>query len=127
MAGQEFTARAMRRSVLSGTRATHPTPPVITVQSAKTVVVHIAMEAITGTSITFSIWEINPVTGRLKAAATLATAAMTAAGYATLTIGPGVATVANAALSTIAPKQFNITPTGTFSSANYDVSVELID
>ena len=127
MAGQDFTQRNRREVYARAVRTTHPSAVDLTIARSKTVMIHISMEAITGTSITFTITAKDPVTGRATAAAVLASAAITAAGYSTLTIGPGVATVSNVSLQAIAPRVLSIVPTGTFSSAEYVVTAELID
>jgi hypothetical protein len=126
MAGQEFTSRDLRTIYEREVRTTHPDPVDIHIQRSKTVRVHISLEDIDGTSITVTLTAVDPVTGRASATV-LASAALAAAGYVTLTIGPGVATVANASLQTVAPRILRTTITGT--TTDYDVSVvaELID
>lgn len=125
MAGQEFNERAIRRSVIPAVaRTSHPAEIDIPLAFDTGCVVHIALEAITGTSITVSLYAVHPVTGRVTTAAVLASAGLTAAGYTTLTIAPGVATVSNVSLQAVAPRILRIIITGTITSYTVDVSVE---
>ena len=128
MAGQSFTPRELRTIIARGSRATHPTASASDIQitRSKTVKVHIALEEITGTSITVTLTEINAVTGRV-AGTVLASAALNAAGYVTLTIGPGVTTVSNVALGAIAPRILRTTITGTITTYDVSIVAELID
>lgn len=126
MAGQDFTSKQLRTIYGRAVRTSHPTAVDTVISHAKTVRVHISLEDIDGTSITVTLTAVDPVTGRASATV-LASAALNAAGYVTLTIGPGVATVANASLQTVAPRILRTTITGTIT--DYDVSIvaELID
>ena len=126
MVGQNFTEKALRTIYEREVRTSHPTAVDTVISRAKTVRVHISLEDIDGTSITVTLTAVDPVTGRASATV-LASSALNAAGYVTLTIGPGVATVANASLQTVAPRILRTTITGTIT--DYDVSVvaELID
>ena len=126
MAGQDFTSKQLRTIYGRAVRTSHPTAVDTVISHSKTVRVHISLEDIDGTSITVTLTAVDPVTGRVSATV-LASSALNAAGYVTLTIGPGVATVANASLQTVAPRILRTTITGTIT--DYDVSVvaELID
>lgn len=126
MAGQEFTSRDLRTVYERGVRTSHPAAVDIHIQRSKTVRLHISLEDIDGTSITVTTTAVDPRTDRASATV-LASAALNAAGYVTLTIGPGVATVANASLQSVAPRILRTTITGTIT--DYDVSIvaELID
>ena len=127
MAGEEFTERKIRRSVYGReVRTSHPAAVDIPFNRNTGAVVHIALESITGTSITVTLTGVNPVTGRVSATL-LASAALNAAGYTTLTIAPAVATVSNVALNAIAPRILRITITGTITNYDLDLSVEQID
>ena len=128
MAGNNFTERNLRTILARGSRTAHPTASASDVQitRSKTVKVHVALEAIDGTSITVTLTEINPVTGRISGTV-LASAALNAAGYVTLTIGPGVATVSNVSLGTIAPRILRTTITGTITTYDVSIVAELID
>lgn len=127
MAGQNFTERATREIYGRDVRTSHPSAVDIKITRAKTVRVHISLEDIDGTSITVSLYAVDPVTGRVTSSAVLASAALNAAGYVTLTIGPGVATVANASLQSVAPRILRTIITGTITDYDVAVTAELID
>lgn len=125
MAGQEFKERGIRRSVIPAVaRTAHPSALDIPNSFDTGVMVHVSLEAITGTSITVSLYGVDPVTGRVTGSALLASSALAAAGYVTLTISPGVATVSNASLQAVAPRILRIIITGTITSYTVDVTVE---
>lgn len=127
MAGQDFTARTIRRNwIPSAARTTHPNNyDDITIQRAKGVKVYIDITAFSGTSITFTLSGLDPASGTVYTV--LASAAKSATGAFQLTVAPWVATAANVSLSDIAPSKLRLTTSGTITSVTWQASVELID
>uniref|UniRef100_UPI0039C111DF hypothetical protein n=1 Tax=Pseudomonas aeruginosa TaxID=287 RepID=UPI0039C111DF len=68
MAGEEFSPRNLRTILARGSRTSHPTASASDVQITKSkgVKIHVSLEEITGTSITVTFTEVNPVTGRVS-------------------------------------------------------------
>ena len=128
MAGQEFTQRNLRTILDRGSRTAHPTASASDVQitRSKGVRIHVSLEEITGTSITVTFTEVDPVTGRLSGTV-LASAAITGVGKTVYTIAPGVTTVSNVAVGTVCPRILRTTITGTITTYDVSIVAELVD
>ena len=128
MAGEEFSPRNLRTILARGSRTSHPTASASDVQITKSkgVKIHVSLEEITGTSITVTFTEVNPVTGRVSGTV-LASAALTGVGNTTYTIAPGVTTVSNVSLGTVCPRILRTTITGTITTYDVSIVAELVD
>jgi hypothetical protein len=122
MAGPTFFPRTFETYLAQATRTSHPTAVAVEQTSYRGVKFYIDITALTGTSLTFTIQAVDPVNGTLSTV--LASAAKTGTGAFTLTVAPDATTVANVALSDYAPMKWQITVTGTFTSAAYHISYQ---
>lgn len=84
----------------------------------------INLSAFTGTSVTFTLQGIDPISG--NAYTLLESAAKNATGTFTLTLAPGIAASSNVAAQDILPSQWKLITTGTFTVATYSVHAELL-
>lgn len=126
MAGQQFIARSLRKNWVARTaQADHNTAvPDVSITRSTTVRVYIDISEFTGTSVTFTLYSVDPNSG--NETSMLASAAKTGTGTFIMTIGPGVATVSNVALSDIAPRTLRLKTTGTITTVSWTAAVELI-
>lgn len=124
MAGPTFFPRTFETYLASAARTTHPTAVPVEQGSYRSLKFYIDITAFTGTNITFTLQAVDPISGNVSTV--LASAAKTGTGPFVLTVGPGVTSVANVSLSDIAPRRWQITTTGTITSATYSVSYERI-
>lgn len=122
MAGPTFFPRTFETYLPLEARTSHPTAVAVDQGSYRGVKIYIDITALTGTSLTFTLQAVDPVTG--TASTVLASAAKAGTGAFTLTVYPDSATVANVALADVMPRQWKITVTGTFTSATYHISYE---
>jgi hypothetical protein len=84
----------------------------------------VEVSAFTGTSITFTIQGYDPLSDSVYTL--LASAAITGTGTTTYLIYPGCVAVANAVANNVLPEAWQVTATGTITSATYSVRAELI-
>ena len=84
----------------------------------------IDISAFSGTSITFTIYAVDPISG--NTVSLLASAAQTGTGTIYLHIYPGAVAVANKVANEALPYQWKLTPSGTITSVTYSVHAELI-
>jgi hypothetical protein len=108
-------------------RTAHTNSPTYWNGNATGLVLDIALEAITGTSITFTVEAIDPITGR--AVTILASAAKTGPGAFRLVVAPGATAVetGSATLATVAPLRWRLVPSGTITSVTYAVTAEYVN
>jgi len=122
MAGATFFPRTYETYLPTAARTSHPTAVPVDQSSYRGAKFYIDITALTGTSLTFTIQAVDPVTGNVSTV--LASAAKTGTGPFTLTVYPGTTTVANVALSDVMPRRWQITVTGTFTNATYAIAYE---
>lgn len=122
MAGSTFYPRTLETYLASGARTSHPTPTAVDQGSYRGLKVYVDISAFTGTSITFTLQALDPISG--TASTVLASAAKSATGAFTLTVAPGVATAANVALGDYAPDRWQLQQSGTITSVTYSVAYE---
>ncbi len=84
----------------------------------------INVASITGTSVTYTITGVDPISG-LSTGTILASAAQAAAATIDLIIFPGATVTANRGISSVMPLKWKITTTGTWTSLTHSVYVEL--
>ncbi len=84
----------------------------------------INISAFTGTSITFTIVGVDPISGLTYTL--LASAAKSAAGLFTLLVAPAATAAANVAVVDLLPEQWKLVPSGVITSVTYSVRAELI-
>ena len=87
--------------------------------------VTINLSALTGTSATYTIEGLDPISGNASGTL-LASAAKTATGTFTLTIYPGIAETANVDQSDVLPIWWRIKTTGTYTVCTWSAYAELI-
>lgn len=87
--------------------------------------VTINLSAITGTSVTFTLEGLDPISG-LSSGTLLASAAKTATGTFTLTIYPGLTETANVDSADVLPLWWRIKTTGTYTVCTWSAYAELI-
>lgn len=126
MAGQQFTERSLRKNWVNREGQSDHSVAIddITISRSTGVRVYIDISAFSGTSITFTLYSVDPATG--SEYSLLASAAKSATGAFTLTIGPGVATVQNVALGDFAPRKLRLKTSGTITSVDWTAAAELI-
>ena len=107
----------------SAARTSHSNSSEVNTQSAKNITVDIDVTAFTGTSITFTLQGYD--TAKQGWYTLVATAAISAAGHSTLTVGPEVTIVANAAAQRVVPLRVRLVPSGTITSVTYSASILL--
>lgn len=122
MAGPTFFPRTFETYLEPAARTTHPTAVEVHQGNYRGVKFYIDITAFSGTSITYTIQAVDPVTG--TASTVLASAAKNGTGAFTLTVYPDTATAANVALSDVAPRIWQITTSGTITSVTYGISYE---
>lgn len=123
MAGQVFNERKLA-NLGSSTFTSHATASNINVGVARGVKFYIDITAWSGTSVTYTVQCVDPVTGSLSTV--LASAAKSATGAFTLTVAPDIASVTNVALADFAPRIFRLQTSGTITSVTHTVSYELL-
>jgi hypothetical protein len=126
MAGQNWFGRQLYRLLPSAARTTHPVIPNINVGNARGIKFYIDITAWSGTGIVFTVSHVDPITST-SSATVLASASKAATGAFTLTIMPGVGTVANVALNDVVPRTLKLVTSGTITSVTYSVAYELFD
>jgi len=93
-------------------------------QSYKGVTVHINLATFTGSSVTFTLETLDPISG--NAITLLASAAKSSAAYFTLKVYPGCVAVANSVLNEALPIWWRIKTTGTYTVCTWSAYAELI-
>lgn len=114
---------ANRRTTLflPGARNTHEAnPKQISTTSVNTLTVDINVTAFSGTSITFTV-QGQDSQGNWYTL--LASAAISATGRSTLTVGPQSPTAANASANRVVPNRVRVLTSGTITSVNYYVDL----
>lgn len=104
------------------TTGAHLTPTNYTNSQFTGIRLHIDISAFSGTSITFTLQGVDPVSG--DAYTVLASAAKSSAAPFTLTVAPGIAATANVSANEPAPYRWNLVTTGTITSVTYSVRCE---
>lgn len=122
MAGPTFFPRTLETYLPSAARTSHPTAVAVDQGAYRGVKFYIDITAFSGTSITFTVQALDPISG--NASTVLASAAKTGTGPFTLTVYPDTATVANVALADVMPRRWQITATGTITSVTYSIAYE---
>ena len=84
----------------------------------------IDISAFSGTSITFTVKGVDPISG--NSYTLLASAAKSATGTFYLLIYPGCVAVANSVANEVLPAQWNLTSSGTITSVTWSAHAELI-
>lgn len=122
IARRKFNLRA-----LAAQTGTHPTFDVKTNANFTGMRLTIRVSALTGTSLTFTLYAIDPADG-VTQLSMAATAAVTTAGVHVITVHPSVATLAATAGFTargdLAPLKWQLVVTGTVSAATWSCVAE---
>lgn len=84
----------------------------------------IDISAFSGTSITFTVYLVDPISG--NTVSLLASAAQTGTGTIYLHIYPGAVAVANKVANEVLPAQWNLTSSGTITSVTWSAHAEMI-
>lgn len=122
MAGPTFFPRTLETYLPSAARTTHPTAVAVDQGAYRGIKFYIDISAFSGTSITFTVQALDPISGAVSTV--LASAAKTTTGAFVLTVYPGSATAANVSLQDAAPRRWQITTSGTITSVTYSISYE---
>lgn len=104
-------------------RTTHASSRTFYSEGARNARFDIDIDAFSGTSITFTVEWFDRSAGEWLTL--LASAALSATGHTTLTIGPDLGTSANVSLQAVLPEEFRVTPSGTITSVTYSVQLTL--
>lgn len=119
----------VRRWVFDHTPSTtitaHGTPDTFTNTSFVGLRLHIDISAFSGTSITFTIQGVDPVSGDTYTV--LASAAKSTTAPFTLTVAPGITATANVSVNEPAPYQWKLLTSGTITSVTYSVKCEYLN
>src|SRR5436190_9593789 len=83
----------------------------------------INISAFSGTSITYTVTGVDPISAATYTL--LASAAKSATGVFTLTVAPATTAAANVAVVDTMPEQWKLVPSGTITSVTYSVRAEL--
>jgi hypothetical protein len=122
MAGATFFPRSLETYLALAARTTHPTAVAVDQGSYRGLRLNIDITAFSGTSITFTLQSLDPLTGTVSTV--LASAAKTGTGAFTMTVYPGITAAANVSLSDFMSRRWQITTSGVITSVTYAISYE---
>lgn len=112
-----FIARQETDYVASAARTTHPTNRTRTMKGWTGIRCDIDVSAFTGTSITFFLEWFDPVANEWTTL--ISSAAVSAAGRASLSVDPRLTVAANVAASAIVPDRVRLGSSGTITSVTW--------